>query len=224
MSISGRFPRPDPAAVGALGRLGAALLADSMGGRNVMASRMRPVAPGLALAGPAITAALEPGDNLSMHVALRLAQPGDVIALCAPDPGSTGLWGDLATTSAMARGIAGVVADGAVRDSASIRARGFPVWSAALSPRGAAKAAFGSAVVPISCGGVVVAPGDVIVADDDGIVVVPLALVDEILSLATAREGREAELRARFEQGETPFDAFDMAPALAAQGVTLDLA
>ncbi len=172
------------------------------------------------MAGPAITASLEPGDNLSMHVALHLAQPGDVIVLTAPAPGSTGLWGDLATTSAMARGVAGVVADGAVRDAVTIRERGFPVWSAALSPRGANKSAFGTALVTVSCGGVQVSPGDVIVADDDGVVVVPLARVDEVRAAAAA-EAREAELRAQFEQGATPFDALGMAPSLEAQGVTL---
>jgi 4-hydroxy-4-methyl-2-oxoglutarate aldolase len=221
VEIDGQFARPPAAVVEALGAMGPALLADSMAGRNVMDPRLRPVAPGQRVAGPAITASLEPGDNLSMHVALHLAQPGDVIVLTAPAPGSTGLWGDLATTSAIARGVAGVVADGAVRDAATIRERGFPVWSAALSPRGANKGAFGTALVPVSCGGVLVAPGDVIVADDDGVVVVPLARVGEVRATAAAKEAREAELRALFEQGATPFDALGMAPALEAQGVTL---
>jgi 4-hydroxy-4-methyl-2-oxoglutarate aldolase len=173
------------------------------------------------VAGPAITASLEPGDNLSMHVALRLARPGDVIVLAAATPESTGLWGELATTSAMARGVAAVVADGAVRDTATIRALGFPVWSAGTSPRGAAKAAFGSAVAPVRCGGVVVAPGDVVVADDDGVAVVPRGEVDAIRAAAREREAREAQLRAQFRQGAAPFDVLEMTAALEAQGVAL---
>jgi 4-hydroxy-4-methyl-2-oxoglutarate aldolase len=121
----------------------------------------------------------------------------------------------------VARGIAGVVADGAVRDTADIASAGFPVWAAAITPRGASKQAFGSVNQPVSCGGVVVAPGDLVVGDDDGVVVVPQDLIATVIAAAESRAAKETALRSKLTAGATPFEHLGLQETLRSIGVEI---
>jgi 4-hydroxy-4-methyl-2-oxoglutarate aldolase len=191
-------------------RLTAASVGEVMHGLGIMAPTLRSRTPGRTVVGPATTCRTIAGSNLAIHRALAAAAPGDVLVLTATGGSATGLWGGMVTRSAVARGIAGVIADGAVRDTRDILAAGLPVWSAEVSPRGAAKHDPGEVNVDVVCGGVLVRPGDVVVADDDGIAVIPAAIAQDILAQAREREVREERACERLDQGESTFEVLGL--------------
>src|SRR5881392_2245590 len=100
-----------------------------LGFTGLMSARMKRVTPGSKIAGPAVTALCQPGDNLMMHRALRLAQPGDVLVVVCQSETSAAQWGDVATTYAVEKGLAGVVVQGCVRDVDNVIGLGFSVWA-----------------------------------------------------------------------------------------------
>ncbi len=155
----------------ALARLGAATLGES-GGR-AMRSRLAGVWPGAAVVGEAVPVRCTPGDNLALHVATATAPAGTVLVVAIEGQPELGHWGEVLTTGALARGIAGLVIDGGVRDVAALERLGFPVFATELALRGAQKVAEGSVGEPVEVGDVLVEAGDVIVGDGDGVTVVP---------------------------------------------------
>jgi 4-hydroxy-4-methyl-2-oxoglutarate aldolase len=176
------------------------------GRATLMAGRMRPLLEGRRIAGPAVTAFCAPGDNLMMHRALYLAQPGDVLVVVCQAELSGAQWGDLATRYALQKGLAGVVVQGCVRDIDQVRALGFPVWSTHISPIHPDKAGHGCVNTPVVCEGVNVCPGDLVVADGDGVVVVPRAQAAAVLAGAQARMRKEDEAAEKVRQGAAVWD------------------
>ena len=158
-------------------------------GRTLMSAAMRPVIEGVRIAGPAVTAHVAPGDNLMMHRALVLAQPGDVLVVVSDAPTSGAQWGDMAAHYALKAGLAGVVVQGCVRDTDTLRALGSATWATHVLSTHPDKAGHGSVNVPVVCDGVRVEPGDLVVADGDGVIVVPRR------HAATVVEGAEARMR-----------------------------
>lgn len=219
-----RIPRCSPALVDAVAAFPVADLHEAMGaisGRiGLMSPKMRPVAPGQRIAGLAVTSHNYPGDNLMIHAALNVAEKGDVLVLVNGGVPQGALWGDVASTFAMQKGVAGVVADGPVRDTHAIPRMGFKVWSTVVSPAHPEKRGPGAVNVPVVCDGVRVMPGDIIVADDDGVLVIPPRIADEVAGRARARNDVESSIRARLRAGETLFDVMGMEKVLAAAGVT----
>ncbi|HEV8064760.1 MAG TPA: RraA family protein, partial [Acidimicrobiales bacterium] len=124
-----------------LGLLGTATLGEC--GALRLPSRMRPAWPGATLAAPAYPVGCTPGDNLAIHVAVTKAPAGSVLAVDVGDVADRGYWGEVLTTGAMARGLAGLVIDGGVRDVAALERLGFPVFCSRLALRGATKSAGG---------------------------------------------------------------------------------
>jgi 4-hydroxy-4-methyl-2-oxoglutarate aldolase len=134
--------------------------------------------------------------------------------------GSQGaLWGDVACTFAVKKGIAGVVADGAVRDVEALRELDFPVWATAISPEHPEKRGPGCVNVPVVVDGVLVEPGDVIVADDDGVLVIPQAQLKRAVEGARERANKEVAIRDRIKSGESLFEILNMAAAVKAAGI-----
>ncbi len=173
----------------ALGALGAATLGES-GGRR-FPPRVRAAWPGAALAAPAYPVGCTPGDNLAVHVAVTRAPAGSVLVVDVGDVHDRGYWGEVLTTAALSRGLAGLVIDGGVRDVAALERLGFPVFSDGIVLAGASKHQRGTAGVPVTVAGIAVADGDWVVGDVDGVVVVPGGTVDDVVAAGRARESAE---------------------------------
>ena len=161
----------------------------------------------LALSGPAITVRVRPGDNLMIHVAMQMAQPGDVVVIDGAGDLAQALIGGLMRTTAVARGIAGFVVDGAVRDLAEWAEGGIAVYARGHTHRGPGKDGPGEVNVPIACAGMSVAPGDLILGDADGVLSVPAAQVAALLPQVRAHAAREEKIRAGNRAG-APDDRF----------------
>ncbi|MDB5852011.1 MAG: methyltransferase [Herminiimonas sp.] len=167
-------------------------LSDSMGRTQTAAAAIRPMHGGATvLCGPALTVRVPPGDHLMVQKALDLAEPGDVIVVDAGGLVEVAMIGDIMTTYATQRGIAGFVIDGAIRDAAEIAGRNLPVYARGVSPRGPSRLGPGEIHAVVSVGGMVVHPGDIIVGDADGVVAVPRADVEEVLAAARALRVKE---------------------------------
>ena len=156
-------------------------ISDCMTRMTAAGPRLRPMHKGGYLVGPALTVKCRPGDNLMIHKALTMAQPGDVIVVDAGGDLTNSLFGELMVTTAIARKVAGVVLNGAVRDSDFIAQGSFPLYAAGVTHRGPYKDGPGEINVPIAIDGMVIEPGDLIVGDADGLLCVPFGSVDEVL-------------------------------------------
>ncbi len=165
--------RADPAIIAELAKLPTPNIADAMTRFRVMDPGIKPVNQGDFVAGPAVTVMCAPGDNLMLHQALALAKPGDVIVANYFGAHNTAGFGGLMARTAKQIKLAGLIIDGAVRDSEDFKELGLPVYSRTVVASGCFKDGPGEVNFPICCGGVVVMPGDVVVASQDGVVVVP---------------------------------------------------
>lgn len=193
-------------------------LGPTKGRMATMSPRMRPLASGLRMAGPALTARPAPGDNLMMHRALSLAQPGDVLVVAANgEPGAQ--WGALAATYAERLGLAGVVVHGCIRDTDTLLERRFPVWFTAIAPSHPDKKGAGAVNMPVVCDGVMVCPGDLVVADGDGVIVVPRAEAAGAVQAARRRMAAEATTTQRIAEGEKLWQAHDIDKTYASLGI-----
>lgn len=199
-----------------LGALYAAVLSDvldSLGFRDrAMAPGIRPLDESRVLWGRARTARYEEVDGVpeghnpyALEIALvDSLRPGEVAVLGCGGSTKIAPWGELLSTAARARGAAGCVTDGYVRDIKRIRAMEFPVFHGGIAPldsRGRGEVA--AIDVPVMCGGVLVAPGDLIFGDADGVVAVPAPVAERAVALATAKVTGEDTTRAELERGES---------------------
>lgn len=206
MYVNVDFKRPPASLVQALGELGAATVYEANGQMGRMNSVIKPLAPGMKVAGPALPVRCHPGDNLTIHVAVSVARPGDVLVVDAGGYTEIGIWGEVLTVAARARKMAGLVVDGAVRDSVQIREMGFPTFARAVSIGGASKCAGGSVGESVNCGGVTVHPGDLVIGDDDGVVMVGLENADAVLRAARQRHQEEAQIMEAIRHGKTTLE------------------
>ncbi|MBP2309620.1 RraA family protein [Azospirillum melinis] len=182
-------------------RLPVANVSDSMGRMVAGGARLRPMHGGGGLAGPALTVKVPAGDNLMMHKAIAMAQPGDVIVVDAAGDLTNALMGEMMLMQMARRGVAGVVINGAIRDAAFIRAQAMPVFAAGVTHRGPYKNGPGEVNVPVAIDGMVVAPGDLILGDDDGVLCVPYDDLDAVYAGATAKYEAEQRQIANIQAG-----------------------
>jgi regulator of RNase E activity RraA len=211
------FERVSPALVRQAAEYQAAILADVNGRRGALHGRIAALRPRMKLAGPALTVEVRPGDNLMIHAAMALAKPGDVLVIDGKGDQGAALMGTIMMTACKQLGIAGVVIDGAVRDSLEIEEMAFPVFSVGTNPNGPTKNVPGRIGHPISCGGVTVRSGDLIVADADGVVVIERERVEALLPLATKKVEDESARIEQIRKGNT--SAGWLAAALRTAGV-----
>ncbi len=184
--------------------LGSATLGES-GGRP-MRARVKAAWAGATLAAPAYPVTCTPGDNLAVHVAVARAPAGNALAVSVGETRELGYWGEVLTTAAEARGLAGLVIDGCVRDAAALAAHGFPVFSTGLALPGATKERPGVIGAPAVVGEVEVRTGDWVVGDVDGVTVVRHDELDAVLAAGRARADKEDGFFAALRSGETTLD------------------
>lgn len=205
-----------------LAPIGTATVHEAIGKRGYLGAELRPIQQDVRIAGNAVTVLVHPSDNLMIHAAVEVCQPGDimVVATTTPaNPSAHGIFGDLLATSLQTKGVRGLVIDTGVRDTLDLRGMRFPVWSRYVSCQGPIKAVPGSVNVPVTVGGITVNPGDVVCADDDGVVAVPRTEADWALEQSNARLAKEAETRERLAAGELGVDFYGLRPLLADLGV-----
>jgi len=154
-------------------RAGTATLSDALGKTGAMDHGMRPMSANPRMAGQAFTVRIHTADILMVAKALSDCEKGQVLVIDGRGELNTALWGELTTLAALRKGLAGVVIDGAVRDSAAIRRSLLPVFARAVVPNAGGAEYLGELNVPVQCGGQIVRPGDWVIGDDDGVVVVP---------------------------------------------------
>jgi regulator of RNase E activity RraA len=200
--------RPERQMVEELGQFPTTILSDAMEKSQTMHSEIKPVYPIERISGPAVTARSIVADYLTPVAAIDHTQPGDIIVVDVKGYKDAAIWGELAAKSCQLRNVAGVVIDGAVRDSVGIRQTGVPHFSRAVTPNAGDCSVRGDINVPIQCAGVVVNPGDIIVADNDGVVVVPIRKAALILERAKGQVQAEKQLYDLMEnEGLTCFQA-----------------
>ncbi|MGZ5178834.1 MAG: RraA family protein [Ramlibacter sp.] len=176
-------------------------ISDCMARMTAAGPRLRPMHKRGPLAGPALTVKCRPGDNLMIHKALALAQRGDVIVVDAGGDLTNALFGEIMVATAIARGVAGVVLDGAVRDSEEIGSGEFPLYAAGVTHRGPYKDGPGEINVPIAIDGMVIHPGDLMVGDADGLLCVPFDDVEQVLAATHKKMEAERQILADIAAG-----------------------
>ena len=204
------FERPDRSLVDAASRLQPATLHEAAGKIGALPAALKPMAPGFKLCGPAFTVHGPGIDNLWLHRALVLAQPGDVLVAYVSGAYEAGYWGEVMSTMAKERGLAGSLIDGCVRDGDLLAEIGLPVFARGLCLRGTGKdfGATGWINAPVLIGDVTIHPGDLIVGDGDGVVAIPRAQIASAIDAARARESHEAEILRRLRQGQATLDIY----------------
>ncbi len=192
-----------------------AKVADAMGGYGIVDPKIKPVADGMYVVGPAVTVLTRPGDALYVIRACDVAQPGDVIVISGGGCADLAVLGDgISYYMQTARQVAGVVADAAVRDVKGIRKLGFPTFARGVTVRFGGAQGPGAINVPIACGGVPVNPGDIVMGDDDGVVVVPREDAERVADATDARLAGESRRRQLVDEGAVLTEMRDIVPLM----------
>ena len=211
--------RADARDISRLGAAGVATVHEAQGRSGLLRPYLRPIYPTARVAGSAVTVLCAPGDNLMIHAAMAVVQPGDVLVVGTFSDSTDGMFGELLAESSRAHGVAGLVIDAGVRDTAEITALEFPVWSKAISAQGTSKTIPGSVNVPIVCAGASISPGDVIVGDADGVVMVPRDSAPAVVAAVDELRAKEERTRIRLKAGELGLDIYELRDVLAQRGV-----
>lgn len=193
-----------------LSEFDAATLYEAAGQRGMVDPAIRPMWIGAHVCGPAITVSCPPRDNLMLHHAVALATQGSVLVATAERYQLAGAWGEVLSVAAQARGIAGLVIDGAVRDIEAITQRRFPVFSRGLAIGACKKEKIGTLNEPIDLGGVTVRFGDIVVGTGDGVVILDHQTIEQVLQAAIARRDRESEIFSQLNQGKTTIEILNL--------------
>jgi RraA family protein len=199
-----KITRPAASVARGLGEVRSSDLADAMREANFMDSGIRMMYQPMArFAGPAVTVSLPRGSHFSLFkLGMQQTQPGDVLVVNARgDAGSAVIGGNIAK-ALKARGVVGLIIDGAARDVEETRKIRLPVHVLHVTPNAGSSWGPGEINVPIACGGVVVNPGDLIVADEDGIAVIPAFASEVIISKAQAALRKADKIQDALARGE----------------------
>ena len=191
--ICARNQKVDAKWVEAFRSLPVANISDVMSRMTAGGAALRPYYTGGMMVGPAITVKARPGDNLMVHKALDIAEPGDIVVVDAGGDLTNAIIGELMVAHAIQRGLGGIVINGAIRDSAELSAGSFPVFALGVTHRGPYKDGPGEVNVPISIGGMVINPGDLVCGDADGFLSVQMDDVETVFAAATKKHEAETK-------------------------------
>jgi len=195
-----------------LGRYPTATIYEAAGKRGDMAPDIRPIVPGVSLAGIAYTVRTFPSDTTAVIRALDDAPAGSVLVIDAGGTDRAAVWGGTSSLVCSLRGLAGCVTNGCVRDTDDLRETGVAVYAAGIAPRGTLKNHEGWRGISVSVGGVTVAPGDYVIGDSDGVVIVPAADGAAICERTRAQRQLEEARDARVRDGESLASIIGLAP------------
>jgi RraA family protein len=176
-------------------------ISDNMSRMLAAGTELRPYHKEGKMVGTVLTVKTRPGDNLMVHKAIDLAQPGEVIVVDAGGDTTNAIVGEIMQKIAVKKGIAGFVINGAIRDSEAFKSENFPTYAKGVTHRGPYKDGPGEINVPISLGGMIIHPGDLIVGDEDGLVVIPMGEVEEVLAKAKKMAENEERIIESIEKG-----------------------
>lgn len=199
------YPRHDTECMARLAKFDTPTISDTLNRLYALDSGIQCLTDADRLSGSVCTVAVYPGDNLMVHKALDIARSGDVIMINArggSGSSSNAVLGDLVSTKAKHRGIAGFIVDGLIRDLPGILEVGIPVFARGTTAVGPLHRGPGEINFPIACGGVVTNPGDVVVADRAGVVVVPYFFASELVERLEAGADRAAAYLRAVQRGE----------------------
>lgn len=204
------FARVAPAIVEAARAISTATAHEAYGRRGELPAEIKPVDRGARICGPALTVHSPGGDNLWLHRAIALAQPGDILVAYVSGVFDYGYWGEIMSTAAGARQLGGVVIDGFVRDGVLLGQAGPPIFARGLNIRGTGKdfGARGWIGAPIRIGDTTIRAGDLVLGDDDGVACFPASDAKAVIEASVARDAREADVMRRLRAGETTMDIY----------------
>jgi 4-hydroxy-4-methyl-2-oxoglutarate aldolase len=209
LTLRRNFERPTAAQVAAFDKVPTGFVVDAQMGQGAIAHRIKPLWPESAFAAPAVTARCGPRDNMAVWVAMKIAHPGDVLALHTGGYEDSAVIGDHVAAIAKSLGIVAVVTDGLVRDIEGLEQVGLPVFCLGLTPNSPYKHGPCEVGTPISLGGVAVDAGDILIGDRDGVAVVPRARIDEVIAGLEDVRRKERETGERIAAGATIPDWVD---------------
>lgn len=187
-------------------------LGDAMPGRLALETEVRPLDQRFRTCGPALTVECAAGDNLTLHHALHLAKPGDVLVVTAPSSIEAALWGELMSIAAKSRRLAGTVVDGWVRDLVELQGLRYPVFSRGMTPCRAKKESYGRINVPVHLGKLRICPGDLVLGDANGITSVNLNEAEEAVRLASEIADKEKRIKEQIRSGRSTFEILQLQP------------
>ena len=211
--------RAEAEIIEALFTQGVATIHEAQGRIGLLNPYMRPIYPSAKVAGSAVTVSCQSGDNLMIHAAVEVCQPGDVLVVTTTSESTDGMFGDLLATSCQAHGIRGLIIDAGIRDVADLTTMDFPVWAKAISAQGTVKATPGSVNVDVVCAGAIIRPGDVVVGDIDGVVVIKREDAAAVAQLGQKRLEKESQSRAKLAAGELGIEFYGLRAKLKELGV-----
>ena len=220
--VKTKIERADPALIAELAKYGTATIHEAQGRLGALSSRLKPVDRSMSLCGPAFTVKCAPRDNIMLQVAISYAKAGDVIVVSSGEYEEAGSFGDVLANACLAKGIAGLVTDTGVRDTAELIKLGFPVFSLSTCIKGTVKETIGQVNDPVIVGDELIYPGDIIRGDADGLVVVRREHAAYAAEKSKKREAAEAGYIAAYKAGKSVIEVSILAGVLAAKGLTTD--
>jgi 4-hydroxy-4-methyl-2-oxoglutarate aldolase len=193
-----------------LGTFSVSQISDALGFAHPIEVAIQPLEPMSKVCGRAVTVQCEPDDNLGVLHALDHAQKGDVLVISCSGGSGAAVWGELLSTAAQCRGLAGTIVDGAVRDVCEIKAMAYAVFSRCTNGRRARKEKPGIHNIPIRCGSIIIQPGDIVFADANGILAVPATALEEILVKVGSIAQKESEIKEQLLSGVEILDILEL--------------
>jgi 4-hydroxy-4-methyl-2-oxoglutarate aldolase len=213
--VSGHDAPDEAGAVLALMSFGVSTVYEASGREGLVDVELHQIVPGSRVCGSARTVLCAQGDNLMVHAAMAVLQPGEVLVLVMPHEEPVALVGDLLATQARVHGAAGMLVGAAVRDVEALGQLGLPIWSRFIRSRGAVRTSTGALNVPVQLGGATIRTGDYVLMDADGAVVIARERMEDVLRASAERERREATNREQFIEGVLSIDLYGLRDGLA---------
>lgn len=216
--VQQNITRPDKEMIAQFATLDVSTVYEAQGKVGLLSYGFHPIIQGSSICGPAVTVTCHAGDNLMVHAAIEVCQPGDVLVITTIGESVSGMIGELIIRALMMRGVQGVIIDAGIRDVKVIRELGFPIWTKAIYSQGTTKAEGGWVNAPVVCG-CIIRPGDLIMADDDGVVVVASEDMKHTLESSQKRILKEEDVKAKISRGELSIDFYQLRKTLKEKNV-----